>query len=95
MPESKPAERFKDLHFSEDSLLKADPMDDHAVSLRLTWCPRHLHASAGHGQNQRFTKGGFGIQWPDIDQDLFIEGFLRCASASRKATMSSSEALWK
>ena len=81
-----PGERVKDVHFSEDSL-SVDLMDGRTISVPLAWYPRLLHASAGQRRNWKLAGGGFGIHWPDIDEDLSTEGLLRGAPAPRK-TMS-------
>jgi len=85
--EIKPGERVKDVNFSEDSLI-VDLMDGRTISVPLAWYPRLLHATAEQRQNWKLAGGGFGIYWPDIDEDLSTEGLLRGAPAPRK-TMSS------
>ncbi len=82
----KPGERVKDVHFTEDSL-SVDLMDGRTISVPLAWYPRLLHATDQQRQNWKIAGGGFGIHWPDIDEDLSSEGLLRGAPAPRK-TMS-------
>jgi hypothetical protein len=79
----KPGERVKDVHFTEDSL-SVDLMDGRTISVPLAWYPRLLHASAEQRGNWKVAGGGFGIHWPDIDEDLSTEGLLRGAPAPRK-----------
>jgi hypothetical protein len=79
----KPGERVKDVHFTEDSLI-VDLMDGRTISVPLAWYPRLLHASAEQRGNWKLGGGGFGIHWPDIDEDLSTEGLLRGAPAPRK-----------
>ena len=79
----KPGERVKDVHFTEDSL-SVDLMDGRTISVPLAWYPRLLHASAEQRGNWKIAGGGFGIHWPDIDEDLSTEGLLRGAPAPRK-----------
>lgn len=81
-----PGQRVKDVHFTEDSL-SVDLMDGRTISVPLAWYPRLLHASAEQRGNWKLAGGGFGIHWPDIDEDLSTEGLLRGAPAPRK-TMS-------
>jgi hypothetical protein len=81
-----PGERVKDVHFTEDSL-SVDLMDGRTISVPLAWYPRLLHATEQQRQNWKIAGGGFGIHWPDIDEDLSSEGLLRGAPAPRK-TMS-------
>jgi len=79
----KPGERVKDVHFTEDSL-SVDLVDGRTISVPLAWYPRLLHATAEQLQNWKLAGGGFGIHWPDIDEDLSTEGLLRGAPAPRQ-----------
>ena len=84
--EIKPGERVKDVHFTEDSL-SVDLVDGRTITVPLAWYPRLLHATVEQRQNWQVCGGGFGIHWPDIDEDLSTEGLLRGAPAPRR-TMS-------
>ncbi|HHP7235404.1 MAG TPA: DUF2442 domain-containing protein [Desulfobacterales bacterium] len=79
----KPGERVKDVHFTEDRL-SVDLVDGRTISVPLAWYPRLLHASADQRKNWELCGGGFGIHWPDIDEDLSTEGLLRGAPAPRR-----------
>jgi hypothetical protein len=81
----KPGEKVKDVHLSEDSL-SVDLMDGRTISVPLAWYPRLLHATDAQRQNWKIAGGGFGIHWPEIDEDLSTEGLLRGAPAPRKTT---------
>ena len=81
--EIKPGERVKDVHFTEDSL-SVDLMDGRTISVPLVWYPRLLHADSKQRKNWKISGGGFGIYWPDIDEDLSTEGLLRGAPAPRQ-----------
>lgn len=82
--EIKPGERVKDVHFSEDNV-SVDLMDGRTISVPLAWYPRLLHATTEQRQNWKLAGGGFGIHWPDIDEDLSTEGLLRGAPAPRQS----------
>ena len=82
--DNKPGERVKDVHFTEDSL-SVDLMDGRTISVPLAWYPRLLHASDKQRKNWKIGGGGFGIHWPDIDEDLSTEGLLRGAPAPRQS----------
>ena len=82
--EIKPGERVKDVHFSEDNV-SVDLMDGRTISVPLAWYPRLLHATTEQRQNLKLAGGGFGIHWPDIDEDLSTEGLLRGAPAPRQS----------
>ena len=75
-------ERVKDVSFSEDALSVA-LMDGRTITVPLTWYPRLLKASPNERSNWEICGGGYGIHWPDIDEDLSTEGLLRGAPAPR------------
>ena len=61
---------------SEDEL-SVEFADGRRVSVPLAWFPRLLHASADQRSNWRLLGEGQGIRWPEIDEDLSVEGLLR------------------
>jgi len=48
----------------------------------LAWYPRLFYASTEQRRNWRISGEGYGIHWPDIDEDLSTSGLLRGASAA-------------
>jgi hypothetical protein len=79
--EPKPGERVKDVRFTEDTM-SVDLLDGRTIVVPLAWYPKLLDASPEHRQNWKFSGAGFGIHWPDIDEDLSTEGVLRGAPAA-------------
>ena len=79
---SRPGERVKDAQFTDDTLI-VDLLDGRTISVPLVWYPRLLSATADRRANWRLAGGGFGIYWPDVDEDLSSEGLLRGAPAPR------------
>ena len=75
-------ERVKDVFVSEDTL-SVTLMDGRSISVPLTWYPRLLNATPQQRQHWEICGGGYGIHWPDIDEDLSTEGLLRGAPAPR------------
>ena len=80
----KPGERVKDVRCTEN-LLIVDLYDGRTISVPLAWFPRLLNASSDQRKNWRKSGGGFGIHWPDIDEDLSTEGLLRGSPAPRSS----------
>jgi Protein of unknown function (DUF2442) len=66
----------RDVRFSEDSL-SVDLLDGRTITVPLVWYPRLLHASPEQRANWEIVGAGYGIHWPDIDEDLSSEGLLR------------------
>jgi hypothetical protein len=73
-------ERVRGVSFAEDSLV-VDLMDGRSISVPLVWFPRLLNASESQRKNWRISAAGYGIHWPDVDEDLSTEGLLRGAPA--------------
>jgi hypothetical protein len=73
-------ERVLSVAFSPDSLSVA-LMDGRTISVPLAWYPRLLHATEEQRRNWKVAGGGYGIYWPDLDEDLSTEGLLRGAPA--------------
>ena len=77
----KPGERVKDVHFTEDTLA-VDLVDGRTIIVPLAWYPKLLEATAEQRLNWKLSGAGYGIHWPDIDEDLSTEGLLRGAPAA-------------
>ena len=67
-----------------DQKLKVDLRDGRTISVPLHWYPRLLHATEAERRNWKICGGGYGIHWPDLDEDLSTEGLLRGAPAPRQ-----------
>lgn len=80
--EGRSGERVKDVRFTEDVLI-VDLVDGRTISVPLVWYPRLLSATPEQRANWRVAGGGFGIHWPDVDEDLNTDGLLRGAPAPR------------
>ena len=74
-------ERVADVRFTEDEL-SVTLMDDRTISVPLTWYLRLLHATKKQRRNWETCAAGYGIHWPDIDEDLSTEGLLRGAPST-------------
>jgi hypothetical protein len=77
----KPGERVKDVRFTEDAMA-VDLIDGRTITVPLVWYPKLLDATPEQRQNWHIAGAGYGIHWPDIDEDLSTEGLLRGAPAA-------------
>jgi len=50
--------------------------DGRTVTVPIGWYPRLAHASSRERQNWRLIGTGEGIHWPDLDEDVSVEGIL-------------------
>jgi Protein of unknown function (DUF2442) len=83
--EVRAGERVRHVRFTEDALV-VDLLDGRTISVPLVWYPRLLSATPAQRANWRLAGGGFGIHWPEVDEDLSTEGLLRGAPAPRGTT---------
>jgi hypothetical protein len=69
---------------TEDDL-QVDLADGRTIIVPLVWYPRLLHATLEQREKWQISGGGYGIHWPDIDEDLSTEGLLLGAPAPYRA----------
>lgn len=79
-------ERVDAVNFTEDSLV-VSLKDGRTISVPLAWYPRLLAGSVSARENWKISGGGYGIHWPDLDEDLSTEGLLRGAPAPSRPPM--------
>ena len=84
-------ERVLDVSFNEDAL-SVSLRDGRVISVPLVWYPRLLNATSTQRKNWKIAGGGYGIHWPDLDEDLSTEGLLRGAKAPRERKPEAREA---
>ena len=74
--------RVLDVKFTDDAI-SVSLRDGRVISVPLVWYPQLLDATVLQRSNWKIAGGGYGIHWPDIDEDLSTEGLLRGAPAPR------------
>ncbi len=65
----------------DDDRLTVDLMDGRSIAVPLAWYPRLFDATPAQRGRWELAGGGYGVHWPDIDEDLSVEGLLRGAAA--------------
>lgn len=75
-------ERVLDVVFSDDAL-SVSLRDGRTITVPLVWYPRLLDATPTQRKNWKIAGGGYGIHWPDLDEDLSTAGLLRGAPAPK------------
>ena len=76
-------ERVAGVECTIDSLV-VSLMDGRRISVPLVWYPRLLDATDAQRNNWKISGGGYGIHWPEVDEDLSTEGLLRGSPAPRQ-----------
>jgi hypothetical protein len=79
------------VRFSEDSMIVL--LDDgRELSVPLAWYPRLWDGSGGERARFELIGKGEGIHWPELDEDISVEGLL---AGRRSAESAASLARWK
>jgi hypothetical protein len=61
--------------FTDDSMIvRLD--DGRTLTVPLAWYPRLLHGTKVEREKLELIGAGEGIHWPDLDEDLSVEGLL-------------------
>ena len=60
---------------SDDALI-VDLADGRTITVPLAWFPRLEHGTPAERANWRLIGRGAGVHWPDLDEDISIEGLL-------------------
>ncbi|MDI6757672.1 MAG: DUF2442 domain-containing protein [Endomicrobiia bacterium] len=61
--------------FSKDIMI-VGLSDGRTLSIPIAWYPRLVKATGKQLKNFEISPGGYGIHWPDVDEDLSVRGFL-------------------
>lgn len=59
-----------------DEMLVVELSDGRALAVPLVWYPRLWHGTAAERARYRLIGRGEGLHWPDLDEDLSVEGLL-------------------
>jgi hypothetical protein len=59
-----------------DDRLHAHMADGRTITVPLAWYPRLLHGSPQERRHYEIHRGGSGIHWPDLDEDISIKNLL-------------------
>ena len=59
-----------------DDTLSVDLEDGRSLSVPILWFSRLSHGTPAERGNFRISGAGYGIHWPDLDEDIGVEGLL-------------------
>ena len=60
---------------TEDTL-SVDLEDGRTISVPIGWYPRLAHGTPTERLNFQISGAGYGVHWPDLDEDIGVEGML-------------------
>lgn len=69
------AARAQNVVVNEEALI-VDLTDGRTLSVPLAWYPRLFHATLAERNQWQLIGDGEGIHWPELDEDLSVEGLL-------------------
>ena len=59
-----------------EAALVVELIDGRTITVPLTWYPRLAHGTLAERANWRLIGDGEGLHWPDLDEDISVEGLL-------------------
>lgn len=59
-----------------DDTLSIDLEDGRTISVPIGWYPRLAHGTPEERDNFQISGAGYGLHWPDLDEDIGVEGIL-------------------
>jgi hypothetical protein len=74
--------RIRDVKVTSDTII-ASLVDGRVISVPLVWSWRLSEATAAQRRHFRLIGDGQGVHWPDVDEDLSVEGMLHGVPAHR------------
>jgi len=74
--------RIEDVRVTEDEIV-AHLADGRVIRVPLAWSWRLAEATPAQRANFRLIGTGQGVHWPDLDEDISVEGMLHGTPARR------------
>lgn len=59
-----------------DDMLSVDLEDGRTIAVPIGWYPRLAYGTPAERANFQISGAGYGIHWPDLDEDIGVEGLL-------------------
>src|SRR5215831_11255680 len=59
-----------------DDMLSVDLDDGRTIAVPIGWYPRLAYGTPQERANFEVSGAGYGIHWPDLDEDIGVEGLL-------------------
>ncbi len=79
--------RIKDVFISNEAIT-ANLVDGRTISVPLAWSWRLSEATQEQRANWEIIGDGEGVRWPDIDEDISVDGMLSGSPAPRPVAVS-------
>ena len=59
-----------------DDTLSVDLEDGRTIAVPIGWYPRLVHGTPAERADFQISGAGYGIHWPDLDENIGVEGLL-------------------
>jgi len=59
-----------------DDTVSVDLEDGRTIAVPIGWYPRLAHGTPAERANVRISGAGYSMHWPELDEDIGIEGLL-------------------
>lgn len=69
-----------------DDTLSVDLEDGRTIAIPIGWYPRLAYGTPVERANFQISSAGYGIHWPDLDEDIGVEGLLLGKKSSESRT---------
>ena len=69
-----------------DDTLSVDLEDGRTISVPIGWFPRLAHGTTRERSSFQISGAGYGLHWPDLDEDIGVEGLMLGKRSTESAT---------
>ena len=69
-----------------DDTLSVDLEDGRTIAVPIGWYPRLAHGTSVERVNFQISSAGYGIYWPELDEDIGVEGLLLGKKSTESST---------
>lgn len=76
--------RITDVNVTDDTLA-VTLEDGRTIAVPIGWYPRLAYGAAEERAHFELSGAGYGIYWPDLDEDIGVEGLLLGKKSSESA----------
>ena len=68
-----------------DDTVSVDLEDGRSIAVPMGWYPRLAHGTPTERANVEISGAGYGMHWPELDEDIGIEGLLMGKQSTESA----------
>ena len=69
-----------------DDTVSVDLEDGRTIAVPIGWYPRLAYGTAAERAHVQISGAGYGLHWPDLDEDIGIDGLILGKPSTESAT---------